>query len=42
VILVVFVVVLIALGSWVGRQIFARPLVDSEHIPTRRTAPLRQ
>ncbi len=32
VILGVFVVVLITLGSWVGRQIFARSLVDSEHI----------
>ncbi len=32
VILGVFVIGLVGLGSWLGRQIFARPLLDSEHI----------
>jgi cytoskeletal protein CcmA (bactofilin family) len=32
VILAVFVTGLVGLGSWLGRQIFARPLVDSEHV----------
>jgi hypothetical protein len=32
VILGVFVVVVVGLGSWLGRQIFARPLFDSDHI----------
>lgn len=32
VILVVFVAGVVGLGSWLGRQIFARPLLDREHI----------
>jgi hypothetical protein len=31
-ILVVFIVCLVVLGSWLGRQVFSRPVVDSEHI----------